>query len=224
MNTWMISKAVRVNSIETSERRRDSIDSDEPYSQLNAFLPLQLSSLSRVQVMNSLLSFLPSSDSRRHWACLGVLCLALEAVALFYQYQLEYLPCVLCIHVRMLLAVMLIIAIAALIKPPKGIGGKIVMLMMVLLWFWMLERSWQLLGVEMGFIMGACDMNSGLPAWMPFERWLPWLFKIHEPCGYTPYLVGKISMAEVLLALSTFMSVIYGLAFLLRLRPVADAS
>ena len=72
----------------------------------------------------------------------------------------------------------------------------------------MTERSYQLLGVERGWIFGECDMSSGLPSWLALEKWFPWLFEIYEPCGYTPYLLFNISMAEALIVLSTLMSLI----------------
>ena len=49
-------------------------------------------------------------------------------------------------------------------------------------------------------------MTLGLPEWIALDRWLPWLFEIHEPCGYTPYIVAKISMAEVLMGLSLLLT------------------
>ena len=168
--------------------------------------------------MLSIKSFVPNADSRKHWLLIILLCLFLEGVALFYQYQLDYLPCVLCVHVRMLLAAVLLVAIIGAIFPTKGVGGLILLALTLALWFWMLERSWQLLGVEMGFIMGECQMHSGLPAWLALEDWFPWIFRIHEPCGYTPYVVFKISMAHLLLALSILMSAVYTLSILRRLN------
>lgn len=51
-------------------------------------------------------------------------------------------------------------------------------------------------------------MASGLPEWLALERWFPWLFEIHEPCGYTPYVLFGISMAEILIVMSVVLSLV----------------
>jgi disulfide bond formation protein DsbB len=40
--------------------------------------------------------------SRRYWLALAVFCAAMLGVALYYQYVLENLPCLVCIQVRIL--------------------------------------------------------------------------------------------------------------------------
>lgn len=133
------------------------------------------------------------------WIATATLCLLAEATALYYQYQLDYYPCVLCIHVRMLLAALLLIAIIALLLPKIRYAAFIVA---SAIWLWMLKISYSLLATENGWSIGECSMESGLPTWLALEKWLPWLFKIYEPCGYTPYLFMQFSMAQALLGLS----------------------
>lgn len=147
------------------------------------------------------------SNQRWWWSMLILLSISLEAVALYYQYELDYLPCVLCIHVRMLLAAILLVGIVGWIGAGNKAFSVITLLLVGGLWGWMSERSYQLLGVEQGWILGECQMQSGLPDWLALEKWMPWLFEIHEPCGYTPYLLFKISMAEVLIVLSPLLLV-----------------
>ncbi len=146
------------------------------------------------------------------------LCLALEGIALFYQYQLNYLPCVLCIHVRMLLAAILLLSILGLIlRSARGIAIFILALVTAF-WLWMVERSYQLLGVERGWIFGECDMSSGLPEWLALEKWFPWLFEIYEPCGYTPFLLFRVSMAEALIVMSVLISIVLLISLVLQFR------
>jgi len=64
----------------------------------------------------------------------------------------------------------------------------------------LIERSWELLGTERGFIMGSCSFDLGLPNWLAVDQWLPFLFKVETTCGYTPEIALGFSMAEVLLA------------------------
>ncbi|NKB64295.1 MAG: disulfide bond formation protein B [Gammaproteobacteria bacterium] len=170
--------------------------------------------------MYLLRSLIVSPTSRLLWVSLAVLCLFLESVALFYQYQLDYLPCVLCVHVRMLLAALLLVCILALLTPPHPMGSIILFAIATFIWLWMLERSWQVLGVEMGFIVGECEMSSGLPQWFALEKWFPFIFRIHEPCGYTPIIFMKVSMAHILLGLSALFSLSFVASLIVRLRKL----
>ncbi len=143
--------------------------------------------------------------SRIYWVALLVWGILLESSALYYQYVLDEWPCVLCIHVRMLvMAVILLSLIAALMKLPRSVMILFHAINTILL-TWLLERSWQLLGVERGFIFGSCDMESGLPTWFALEKWFPWIFEIQASCGYTPELLLGVTMAEALLAMSALL-------------------
>ncbi len=139
------------------------------------------------------------------WTGMIILCVFMEAVGLYYQYQLNTLPCVLCIHVRMLLFALILVSLLALVWPVIRTPMFIVTSG---IWLWMAERSYQLLGTELGWVLGECEMSSGLPSWLALERWFPWIFEIHEPCGYTPFLLFGVSMAEALIVLSFVFSVI----------------
>ncbi len=143
-----------------------------------------------------------------YWVMLLALSIALIAVALYYQYVLDYAPCVLCIHVRMLLGVVAVVSIALLLthrSRAARVAGHIVTAATMI---FLAERSWQLLATERGWTFGSCDMRSGLPHWLALEDWMPWLFRIHEPCGYTPELVLGFTMAEVLVALTFTLSAV----------------
>ncbi|HSH29317.1 MAG TPA: disulfide bond formation protein B [Thiohalobacter sp.] len=138
-----------------------------------------------------------------YWLALLVLVLVLEGVALFYQYRLDYWPCVLCIQVRIWLAALGLVALLAL--PLRRLRGGVLLghLATAGIGLGLLERAWQLLGTERGFIEDAgCGMDLGLPAWLALDNWLPWLFEVQTSCGYTPELPFGITMAEALLALS----------------------
>ncbi len=58
-------------------------------------------------------SRIPLSGRPAFWLAVAGFGVALEAVALFYQYVLDYWPCVLCIHVRMWVALMIVLALVA---------------------------------------------------------------------------------------------------------------
>jgi disulfide bond formation protein DsbB len=144
------------------------------------------------------------------WYWLGLLLLAvsMEAAALFFQYVLDYGPCMLCIHVRIWVFGLILVALFTL----AGRGRKSLLVaghfLVGVIGAGLLERSWQLLGVERGTIEGMCSMDLGLPAWFALDSWFPVLFKAWEPCGYTPQLLFGITMAEALVVMSIMLLVI----------------
>lgn len=145
------------------------------------------------------------SQQRRYWLALLSLGILLEGVGLYYQYQLNEWPCVLCIHVRIsVLGFVLISLIAVFCKPwPDLISaahGLCTIVMAVLV-----ERSWRVLAVERGWIFGDCDMDAGLPPWLALDQWFPSMFEVQAACGYSPIILFDISMAEVLMPLSVLL-------------------
>ena len=144
------------------------------------------------------------------WALL-LLGVALEAVALSYQYLLDYGPCPLCIHVRVGVLCFMLVSLLGLLASGRVIW-RVVYLLNVSIFAGLSERAYWLLGTEQGFAISECGMDANFPAWLPLDRWLPAVFEPWESCGYTPELFLGISMAEasmllfpVLLILSLMM-------------------
>ncbi len=158
------------------------------------------------------------------WYWLGVLVvgLAMEGGALFYQYVLDYWPCVLCIHVRIWVLGLILVSLLGLwLRRNRGLRVT-AHLLVAGIGVGLLERSWQLLGVERGTIEGTCSMDSGLPAWFALDSWFPKLFKPLEPCGYTPELLFGVTMAEALIVISVAL-VLVGLVLVVATRMGAGA-
>lgn len=143
--------------------------------------------------------------SRWYWLALLLLALSMEGMALLYQYQWDYAPCVLCIHVRIWLLGVMAVSLLALLLPQSRFANPAMHGLITLLMGGLLERSYQLLGVERGWIFGSCNMDAGLPDWFALDRWLPAVFEVKEACGYTPELLFGITMAEALLLFSAAM-------------------
>lgn len=144
-----------------------------------------------------------------YWSALVLLALAMEGIALFYQYRLEYWPCVLCIHVRVWLLGLMVAGGVGLLMRHRRWSLVLAHSLVVVVAAGMLERSLKLLGTERGTLEGSCAMESGLPAWFALDKWFPALFQVMEPCGYTPELLFGITMAE---ALVVFSAALLGLA------------
>jgi len=140
-----------------------------------------------------------------YWLLLIVLGLLLEGVALFYQYVLDYGPCVLCIHARIWVLGFILAAVLGLFVLKFAVLRIFSHALTVGMAAGLLERSWKALGVERGTVEGSCSMDSGLPYWFALDEWLPLVFKVWEPCGYTPELMFGISIAEALVVISAGM-------------------
>ncbi|HHJ13644.1 MAG TPA: disulfide bond formation protein B [Gammaproteobacteria bacterium] len=145
--------------------------------------------------------------ARAGWAGPGLILLALvmEATALYYQYRLEYWPCVLCIHVRVWLLGLMAAGLLVWLTRRRGYALGAAWLLVGVVGAGLLDRSGRLLGTERGWIEGSCAMESGLPDWFALDRWFPGLFQVMEPCGYTPELLFGITMAEALVAFSVLL-------------------
>jgi len=140
--------------------------------------------------------------SRWYWLTLLSLGLSLEATALYFQYVLGYGPCVLCIHVRILVLGLMLVALVALAVRRAPAGRLVAHLLSTVVLAALVQRAWLLLGIEHGFVEGECSFDLGLPSWLPLDQWFPAMFQVHQACGYTPTLPLNFTMAEVLLPFS----------------------
>lgn len=147
--------------------------------------------------------FIELGQRRRYWLAIILIGLILESVALYYQYMLNEWPCVLCIHIRIWILGLIVIALFALLVQswPGLVRLAHGLTFVAVIGF--VERSWQVLAVERGWTFGDCDMDAGLPDWFALDRWLPAVFEVKTSCGYTPLIIFNISMAEVLMVISS---------------------
>ena len=142
------------------------------------------------------------SHSRWYWLSLSILGLCFIAVALFYQYVLDELPCVLCIHTRIWVGAFSLVALLALTLGHRWFN-IIAHVLTVICAVGLFERSYQLLGTERGFIFGDCGFSLGLPTWLALDEWVPTVFGVETTCGYTPELLFGVTMAEGLIVSSS---------------------
>lgn len=150
--------------------------------------------------------FTKMGNSIFYWLALVLLGVSLEAVALLYQYVLDYWPCVLCIHVRIWVLGFTVAAVLGLLFRKWKILCTTAHALVLVTMIGIFERSWQMLGIERGTAEGMCSMESGLPAWFALDEWFPKMFKVWEPCGYTPELLFGVTMAEALVLFAAVMA------------------
>lgn len=158
------------------------------------------------------------------WLMFIVLCVALEAAALVYQYVLYYDPCVLCVHIRAWILGILVASILGLLLRNSRLGLIISNLLVLLCSLGFAERAYQTLGTEMGFVTGACSMNPNYPSFLPLNTWLPSVFEPLTSCGYTPWVIPQIlSMAQTLMAVAVILVIGMLLMLLASLRRPVDS-
>lgn len=154
------------------------------------------------------------SHGKLYWVLLVILGISMEGVALYYQYALDEWPCVLCIHVRIWVLGFVVLAIFALLFGYNRRVNRGFHLVNTIIMVGLVERSWQTLAVERGWVFGDCDMESGLPSWFALDKWFSPVFEVQTACGYTPLLVFNISFAEVLMLVSSLLLALSLLLFL----------
>jgi len=171
--------------------------------------------------IKQLLSYLV--ESPKYWLAYIIAGISALLVALLYQYAFDEWPCVLCIHIRLWLTLLIIVSIAGLLLRKYKILGLFTHLATVLVAIGLSERSYMLLGTERGFVFGDCGFNVGLPAWFAVEAWVPWLYKVESSCGYTPELILGITMAEALMAMSIGLLILSAAVFIVGLVAVINS-
>ncbi len=137
--------------------------------------------------------------SQWYWLAMIVSGIAMEGVALYYQYGLNYGPCVLCIHVRIWVMAFILLGVLGLLCRNSRSLSILISLLTVIAAVGLTERSWMTFAIERNLIEGSCTMGSGLPDWFALDKWFPAIFEPWELCGWTPELLFGITMAEALL-------------------------
>lgn len=153
----------------------------------------------RINFLKQLNSF---SHSNWYWGLALFTGVALLSVALFYQHILAEQPCLLCIQVRLWVSLFIVVSFSGLLVRHNRLMNSIAHVSVVLIAAGLVERSYQLLGTERGFIFGDCGFDLGLPAWFAIDQWLPSVYYVETACGYTPEIIFGITMAESLMLFS----------------------
>lgn len=137
-----------------------------------------------------------------YWLAMIFAGITMECIALYYQYVLNYGPCVLCIHVRIWVMAFILLGILGILGHKNRPVSILLSLLTIVAAVGLAERSWMTFAIERNLIEGSCTMGSGLPDWFALDRWFPAIFEPWELCGWTPELLFGITMAEALLVTS----------------------
>ncbi len=148
--------------------------------------------------MARLMGFVASLAERwQSWASVVVICIALEAGAVFYQQALMFFPCELCVYTRVWIAAMGLLAVVGLLLRKHAWLVRGVLLAEIGLCLGLGGVVWKLLAIDYGFAgVGACNLYANFPSWAPLDEWLPVLFRVQATCGETPEVLFGLSMAD----------------------------
>ena len=161
------------------------------------------------------------SHSRWYWGAVLAMGVVMLGVALIYQHLLGERPCLLCIQIRLWVSLLVLVSFAGLLVRQNKLMNSIAHSLVVMISLGFVERSYQLLGTERGFIFSDCGFDLGLPAWFAIDQWLPSVYYVQTACGYTPELAFGITMAEALMVFSVcllLLSAVLSLASIFRDR------
>lgn len=143
-----------------------------------------------------------ASHHRGYWLLCILVGASLLGAALFYQHVLGERPCLLCIQIRLWISLLVIASFVGLLVQKNNVMNTMAHVAVVLIAIGLVERCYQLLGTERGFVFGDCGFELGLPGWLPLDVWLPSVYYVETSCGYTPEIAFGITMAEALMLFS----------------------
>jgi disulfide bond formation protein DsbB len=142
------------------------------------------------------------SQSRGYWLGLCGLALTMLAVALYYQYVLGEEPCQVCIHVRLWVVGLALVALVCAVLPARQWSGLLGHVLIAGAALGLGERAWLLYELENGRGDSSCEFQLGMPDWFAVDQWFPSLFEVRNLCSYTPDMLFGTSMAEGLLLIA----------------------
>ena len=131
------------------------------------------------------------------WVALIVICIGLEAGALYFQEALLTYPCELCIYTRVWLAAIALVALPGLVLRKTIWPMRALLAIELGLTIGLATDVWELLALEYGWAgAGVCSMFPSFPSWAPLDEWLPIMFQVQGPCMATPEVMLGLSMAD----------------------------
>lgn len=146
------------------------------------------------------------------WILLGVSALIFELVALFFQYQMDLQPCIMCIYQRVAVFGIVVSGFITAIMPN--------LMLMRLLGFglWGVSAIWgMIIALEHvsiqtetdPFAFAACERIPNFPDWFAIHEWFPAIFEARGDCGSIDWIFLGLSMPQWMIVVFA----LYSLAF-----------
>ena len=131
------------------------------------------------------------------WLLLGGSALALELVALYFQYGMGLEPCVMCVYQR---AAVMGIAIAGFLgaTAPTNLFIRVAaMTTWGVAAFWGLDIAYEHVQMQNpdNFLLAmSCDIYPNFPTWLAIHEWFPAVFEARGTCDSIDWMFLGLSM------------------------------
>ncbi|WP_229833498.1 disulfide bond formation protein DsbB [Alishewanella longhuensis] len=139
------------------------------------------------------------SVKRWPWLLLALTALLLLATGLYFQYSLNYQPCIKCIYVRAAFAGVLLAAILVACAPRQSL----LRIMGILAWLaaaiYGTLQAQELVNIEQILASGGfttCALFADFPAWLALDKWFSAVFAVTGTCGGVDWQFVGFTMAE----------------------------
>ncbi|KAA9001783.1 disulfide bond formation protein DsbB [Affinibrenneria salicis] len=136
------------------------------------------------------------SRGRSAWLLMALTTLALELVALYFQYAMQLQPCVLCIYQRCALFGVMGASLLGAVAPSTPLRYPAIVLWIYSAWQG-LQLAWQHTNIQLHpspFV--TCDFFVSFPSWLPLDKWLPAVFSATGDCSVRQWQFLTLEMPQ----------------------------
>lgn len=154
------------------------------------------------------------SKQRPAWLVLALSATVLLGLALYFQYQMNLQPCMLCVYARAALTGVLVAALFALIAPAAALIRWVALLAFAVTSVWGVLITHEHVGVEALVQSGglySCSLFPEFPFGLPLDKWFPEIFNPTGMCGDIAWRFMDLTMP----VWTRFIFVVYSLLALL---------
>lgn len=163
------------------------------------------------------------SLQRKAWGLLALTALGFELSALYFQYGMGLMPCMMCVYQRTAVAGILLAGLIGMTQP------KSILVRITGFGFWGVSAIWGFklanehvaMQNETNPFLVSCGFIPEYPSWMPLHEWIPSIFDPTGTCDKIDWLFLGLSMPgwmRVIFALYSITFVVVFLSNLLALR------
>ncbi len=160
---------------------------------------LRLASKTTITDRHTMFKTLKSLSMQRWpWLLLALTALAMELTGLYFQYALNYQPCIKCIYIRVAFAGILMAALLALLAPRNTVMRFAALSLWLSSALYGLYQAQELVGIEQILAEGGfttCALFADFPSWLALDKWLPAVFEVTGTCGGVDWQFAGLSMA-----------------------------
>ncbi|MCL1143070.1 disulfide bond formation protein DsbB [Shewanella gaetbuli] len=159
-------------------------------------------------------------QNRLSWLLLFFSGLALQLSALFFQYVMEYDPCVMCVYIRVAVLGIMLSGLVGALFPKLWILRFIAMIGWIVSAIWGAKLAFELNDMQVNpNPFATCSFFPEFPEFMPLDKWLPEVFSPTGMCGESVWSFLSLTMVQWTMVAFIVYSFIWLVMFLPALTP-----